>query len=398
MPAGMSTIDTEEALGMTELEGAGAAAGAGSGPGDLQALLARFERPGPHPEEARWLLELRAQLAASPEDPEALRALETRRFAQVCRWLGVAPDEGRRRFLASVEGLAAAPRGLASEGGSEGGSESVLEGASESALEDAAANAGPVEAQPDSAPGEEPSAALEEETVVAPTASRWRGILVGLLVAAAVVAVVWLLPAGELIGAALSRVQTLGAWGPPILAAFYVVACVLFLPGSVITLAAGYLFGLVTGTWVVVVGSVAGASVAFLIGRTLLRRRVEAWVEGRPRFAAIDRVVGDDGLKIVLLTRLSPVLPFNLLNFAFGITRVRFRDYLLGSVVGMFPGTVLYVYLGTAAKNLTDVLRGKVAGGPAQTALLAIGLVATLVVTVLITRTASRALAEATDD
>ena len=144
------------------------------------------------------------------------------------------------------------------------------------------------------------------------------------------------------------------------------------------------------------IGSTIGATTAFLAGRTLLRGLIEHKVAGDVRFRALDAAVAEQGFKIVMLTRLSPVLPFNLLNYAFGLTKVRLRDFVLASWIGMFPGTLLYVSIGSAAKSLSDVLAGRSEGSVAQKVLFGVGLVATLVVTVLMARIARKALADAT--
>ncbi|MFC1705937.1 TVP38/TMEM64 family protein [Planctomycetota bacterium] len=206
------------------------------------------------------------------------------------------------------------------------------------------------------------------------------------------------LPVRELLQGLLDFVQDMGPWGPPVLTAAYILACVLFLPGSVLTLAAGFLFGLGTGVVVVIAGSNVGAWASFLIGRTVGRGWIEEKTARNQRFRAIDQAVRNEGLKIVFLTRLSPVLPFNLLNFGFGATGVSFRDYALGSVVGMLPGTVMYVYLGSAAQSLARVLAGEVTGGLTLTLLKGFGLVATIVVTVLVTRMARKTLREVVEE
>jgi len=187
----------------------------------------------------------------------------------------------------------------------------------------------------------------------------------------------------------------MGPLGPVYLALIYAVACVLFLPGSILTLGSGFAFGLVWGTFAASLGSLLGVSLSFLLGRTALRRWVERLTAKNARFQALDEAVGREGFKIVLLTRLSPAFPFNVLNYGFGITRVSFRSFFFGSWIGMFPGTLLYVYLGTAAKSVADIAAGKMEGGGARTALLAVGLAATVVVTVVITRIARRALKSA---
>jgi uncharacterized membrane protein YdjX (TVP38/TMEM64 family) len=219
--------------------------------------------------------------------------------------------------------------------------------------------------------------------------------LLGLLtLVGGTVAAVVFLPLKDYLSSFVEWVQDLGFWGPAVFAVAYALAC-LFVPASLLTLGAGFVFGVVTGTVVVSLASVTGASIAFWLGRTLARGWVENKVAGNPRFQAIDRAVAEKGFKIVLLTRLSPVFPFLMLNYAFGLTRVRFRDYFFASWVGMFPGTVLYVYLGSTAREFADIIAGNVQGGPWQKALYFVGLAVTVVVTVYVTRLARAALKQA---
>jgi len=215
------------------------------------------------------------------------------------------------------------------------------------------------------------------------------------LLVAGIVAGLTLLPVKDYVAQFLEQIESVGPWGPVLLAGAYAVACVLFVPGSILTLGAGFLFGVVYGTIAVSVGSVLGATAAFLVGRTLLRGSIEKRITAYPRFQAIDRAVGEQGFKIVLLTRLSPIFPFNLLNYALGLTKVRLWPYVLASWIGMLPGTIMYVYLGSALKSLADVAAGSPKGGTPQTVFFVVGLVMTVVATVVITRVARRALNEA---
>lgn len=216
-----------------------------------------------------------------------------------------------------------------------------------------------------------------------------------IVIAALLITAIVLLPVKQYLVSLLEWAQGLGAWGPIVVSASYLVACVLFLPGSVLTLGAGFLFGVVKGTIAVSIGSTLGACAAFLVGRTIARDWVAKKVSGNAKFAAIDQAVGREGFKIVLLTRLSPIFPFNLLNYAFGLTKVALRQYALASWIGMLPGTVMYVYLGSAARSLADVAAGQVQGGPAQRMFFWFGLVATVIVAVIVTRIARRALNQA---
>jgi uncharacterized membrane protein YdjX (TVP38/TMEM64 family) len=196
----------------------------------------------------------------------------------------------------------------------------------------------------------------------------------------------------EYLVATLEWLSGLGPLGPVALAAIYVVATVLFVPGSILTLGAGFAFGVLWGTVAVSIGSTLGATAAFLVGRTFARGLIEDRVAASPTFAAIDRAVAREGFKVVLLTRLSPVFPFNLLNYAYGLTRVSLRDYVLASWIGMLPATILWVYVGSAAKNLADLAAGRVERTPAQTALFVTGLAATVLVTVYVARGARKEL------
>lgn len=204
---------------------------------------------------------------------------------------------------------------------------------------------------------------------------------------------------GELAASGLQSllrwVPTLGPWGPVAFIAGYVLATVAFVPGSVLTLAAGAIFGLAEGIVYVWIAASLGACAAFGLSRSVARGAIERRIAGNARFAAIDRAIAVEGRKIAFLVRLSPVFPFSLLNYALGLTRVRFVDYAFGCL-GMLPGTVLYVYLGSLA--------GEAAGGGAsgQSTLewifKAAGLVVTLIVTVVITRIARRALRDVAGD
>jgi uncharacterized membrane protein YdjX (TVP38/TMEM64 family) len=168
---------------------------------------------------------------------------------------------------------------------------------------------------------------------------------------------------------------------------------VFFLPGSILTVGAGVVFGLLRGFVIVSISATLGATAAFLVGRYLARGWIAGKIEGHPKFKAIDEAVAREGWKIVGLLRLSPVVPFNVLNYAFGVTRVSLRHYVVASWIGMMPGTLLYVYLGSIAGDLAGA-GGRASRTPAEWAFYAVGLVATIAVTVFVTRLARRALAE----
>lgn len=194
----------------------------------------------------------------------------------------------------------------------------------------------------------------------------------------------------ELLSAALAWTAAAGLAGQAAFVGLYILACVAFLPGSVLTLGAGAAFGLWKGFVLVSIGSTAGAWASCLVGRYLLRDWVSRRLEKVPAFSAIADAVGQEGWKVVLLTRLSPVLPFNLLNYGYGLTTVGVGEYTLASWIGMMPGTFLYVYLGAAAGEAAR--GGSRARTPAEWALYGAGLAATVVAAWLVGRTAKRAL------
>jgi uncharacterized membrane protein YdjX (TVP38/TMEM64 family) len=219
---------------------------------------------------------------------------------------------------------------------------------------------------------------------------RWRlaGIALALVAAGLAIRV---LPVAEIALALQRRVADLGFWGMALYAAVYVIAALLFVPGSILTLGAGLAFGFVKGTVVVLVAAVLAAALAFLIARHWARPWVERHAARHPRFAAIDRAIQQRGARVVLLLRLSPLVPFSLSNYLYGLTAVRFAPYVLASAVGMAPATAVYVYLGSAGRALGE------ARSPAEWALFVGGLAATVAVTVLVGRAAKKEMARVGD-
>lgn len=192
-------------------------------------------------------------------------------------------------------------------------------------------------------------------------------------------------------------VESLGALGPIVYIIIYNLATLLFIPGSILTLKGGCLFGVFWGSVYVLIAAMFGATLAFIIGRYLSRDWVSCQIDKHPKFKAINVAVAKEGWKIVLLTRLSPIFPFNLLNYAFGVTQVSLKDYILGSL-GIIPGTVMYVYIGSLAGNLAMINTPNQPSSPEaqiwQWVMRVVGLIATVAVTVHITKVAQKALKE----
>jgi uncharacterized membrane protein YdjX (TVP38/TMEM64 family) len=210
------------------------------------------------------------------------------------------------------------------------------------------------------------------------------------VIVASLVLAVQRLPTERLVERLQEYIDGLGVAGPLVLVAVYVVAALVFAPAWVLTVVSGALYGLGLGTLLASVAANAASALSFLISRYAARGRVERAARAHPRFAALDRAVTAGGWKIVLLMRLSPLVPFTVANYLFGLTGVRFVPFCLASVVGMLPHTALFVYLGhVGAEGLRFRATERT---PAQWALLLVGLAATVVTSVWLTRLARKEL------
>ena len=194
-------------------------------------------------------------------------------------------------------------------------------------------------------------------------------------------------------------VGQMGVAGIFIFIIVYAVATVLLAPGAVLTIGAGFAFGLWKGFLAVSGGATLGASLAFLVARFIARDKIEAIAKGNEKFRNIDSAIGKQGAKLIFLLRLSPVIPFNLSNYFYGLTGVKFWPYVLASWIGMMPGTFLYVYIGTAGKAAVAAAAGGAAvkHGWQYWTFLGVGLAATVIVTIWVTKIARDALKSQTD-
>ena len=148
---------------------------------------------------------------------------------------------------------------------------------------------------------------------------------------------------GERIAQLRGWIDSLGNLGLLVYTLIYIIAVVAAIPGSPITVLAGALFGSVLGVIVVSIGSTIGAGLAFLVGRYFARDAVARWLKDKEKFKKLDRLTEEHGSIIVAITRLVPVFPFNVLNYGYGLTRVKFWTYVFWSWLCMLPGTILYV-------------------------------------------------------
>ena len=226
----------------------------------------------------------------------------------------------------------------------------------------------------------------------------WIRLVAVVIGVAGLVALFTLLPVASWLVTVVEWIRGQGPAGTALFAAAYVAAAVLLLPGSVLTIGAGFAYGPLWGFVLISPVSVLAATTAFLLGRTIARDWISRRLGQDPRLAAVDAAVGQSGFKIVLLLRLSPLFPFNVLNYTLGLTRVRLRDFVLGSWIGMLPGTALYVYIGSLVTSASELASDThPSAGVEGRVLLVVGLVATLAVVVLVTRIARKALKHALD-
>lgn len=189
--------------------------------------------------------------------------------------------------------------------------------------------------------------------------------------------------------------QDLGPWGPLVLAVAYIPLTVLAVPASVLTLGGGYLFGLPIGFLADSTGAVMGATAAFLLGRTIGRSFVISKLEDYPQFQAVAIAIQKSGFKIVLLLRLVPLLPFNMLNYLLSVTPVSIWEYMMASWLGMMPITFALVYVGTTLKDLADVTHEWSQFSKTRLALVILSFMVSVVLMVVVTKVAKTALEKA---
>jgi uncharacterized membrane protein YdjX (TVP38/TMEM64 family) len=234
------------------------------------------------------------------------------------------------------------------------------------------------------------------DTNTPPAKSGWPKLALLAMVIIALVLGGRFLPIASWLEAFNGWVGGLGTAGLIVFVAVYVVAAVLFVPGSALTLGAGFVFGVAKGFVAVSIGATLGAAAAFLVSRHFARDLVSRRLAKSANFQAVDRAIGREGAKIVLLLRLSPVFPYNVMNYLLGLTSVRFWPYTFASWLGMLPATLLYVYLGHAGRAGLEAARsGADADQMLRFIYLGAGILATLTVTIYVTRLARRELKRA---
>lgn len=219
-----------------------------------------------------------------------------------------------------------------------------------------------------------------------------------ILFAAGIITIFVFLPIEKWLISVLEWTKGMGIWGPVIVAGIYAIGAILFLPGSFMTMAAGFLFKVVLGTITVSVGSTIGACAAFMVARTFGRKWIAARVVKSRQFTAFDHAVSRHAFKVIILTRLSPAFPYNMLNYAFGLTKIEFWKYALGSWAAMIPPTIMYTYFGSGLRSLTEIAAGRSEKEPSERIFFWIGLAVTIVATLFIANLARKALQQEIPD
>jgi uncharacterized membrane protein YdjX (TVP38/TMEM64 family) len=217
-------------------------------------------------------------------------------------------------------------------------------------------------------------------------------LIIFLILAATVASFLRVTDPRQLLRSVLERIGGMGAWAPVYFIIAYIIACVTFFPGVVLTLGAGILFGVVRGTLYTAVGATLGAGCAFLLSRYFARDWVSEKFGDLPHFKAIDAAVEREGWKIVGLIRLSPAFPFIALNFVFGLTRIPFSHFFIITFFALIPNAALFVYLGTLVGDIAALGNQPIATGKTKWIVTGVGLVSAIIVTGLVGRITRRAL------
>lgn len=221
-----------------------------------------------------------------------------------------------------------------------------------------------------------------------------RRLLVGGAFLGAILVAVWTLPLEAWLDAANGWIGANPWQGRLLFVIAFVVGATLMIPGSVLFMSGGYLFGFMEGLPLVAICTGLGAAAAYLTGRTIARDWVAAQVAESARFQALDRALEQRGVIVVVLSRLSLILPYNVLNYMYSITRISLVPYFFATLIGMLPAVALFVYLGSAAQNVEQIFSDSRDTGPLGPVLLIGGLIAVIAASVIVQRTAAKALRE----
>src|SRR5882762_1439394 len=178
-----------------------------------------------------------------------------------------------------------------------------------------------------------------------------------------VIALVWALsrffPVVEFIAVLQQRVMSLGAWAAICYPLLFAACNILLLPGGILAVGGGFFFGLWWGFLIVFVGNIVGTAISFALSRSIARRWFQQKLSSNPTLRALGPAVERESWKIILLSQLHPLFPTSLLNYFYGLTRIRFNTYMLWATIGRMPGLFLYSYIGTLGQLAVRIMRGR---------------------------------------
>jgi uncharacterized membrane protein YdjX (TVP38/TMEM64 family) len=229
---------------------------------------------------------------------------------------------------------------------------------------------------------------LEQRSNVSTSTSGLLRIILLIAMLAAISLAFMFLPLGAWLDSVREWIFNLGTFGALLYVLAYIICSVLMIPGTALTLGAGGVFGYTTGLILTIIGSNLGALAAFLLARTVMQKRVEQWSANNPRFTSINQAVSQNGFKVVFLLRLTPAMPFTLLNYLLGVTRINVPRYSAATLLGMLPANMTFVYIGVLSADIAaqkDINKAFWIGGG----------VATIAAMVVLSRIARKALREA---
>lgn len=225
-------------------------------------------------------------------------------------------------------------------------------------------------------------------------APRWRRWALVIVIVLAVLSAYIFLPIRDWLDAASKELRDLGALGVVLYIAIYVVATLCAFPAALLSIGAGFAWGPIGGVAVAIPSATLAGATAFTLSRTIFRARFHRWMSGHPRFAAVEHAVESKGAWLVLWLRFSPVFPFPILNYLFGLTEVAFAKFVLATALGMMPITFMYTYAGSLGRELGQADLSGGALGPEKFVVLGVGIAVTIAVTIWVGGTARRALRE----
>lgn len=241
-----------------------------------------------------------------------------------------------------------------------------------------------------------PDANTNNTTEIKSTKRIWPKLLLFTVIIVIWYALLQVTPLDKWLLEVLSRIEQYGFWGPCIFILIYIPSCVLMFPDVLPNAAAGAIWGAGLGAAVASIGRLLGSTITFLLARRFSKRWQEQRMASDPKFAALSKAIEREGFRIVILLRLCPLFPVIMLNYGLGMTRVRLRSYMVGTLIGMIPRSLLVAYSGSGVRAVADIASGNGMQGAGNPVIFWGGLVLSLVIVVFLANKARRLINDAT--